>query len=278
MIVKPLGLIGSENSVLPGTAGINVAVGVLLAVMAGNAPAWADNDPAIAAAADLNHALPEIAAMFSKRTGKRVRISYGSSGNFARQIAQGAPFGMFLSADEEYVKKLSRLGLTQGDGKLYALGRIVLFAPRGSALDISGGPDSFSRILGRGDIGRFAIANPEHAPYGRAAREALVHIGVWDNISSRLVLGENASQATQFTISGSTEGGLIPYSQALAPPVSKRGTYVMVPEGWHSPLRQRMVLLKKPSDTVQQFYDFMQTPEARAVLNRFGFAPPGASD
>jgi len=253
-------------------------MGFLLAVMAGNAPGRANDTPAIAAAADLNHALPEIAAMFTEHTGKMVIISFGSSGNLARQIAQGAPFGMFLSADESYVIKLSQQGLTQDDGWLYARGRIVLFAPEGSTLNLAGGPDSLPRILANFDDGRFAIANPEHAPYGRAAREALVHMRVWDTLKSRLVLGENASQATQFAISGSTAGGLIPYSQALAPPVSEHGTYVMVPESWHAPLRQRMVLLKKADVTLRQFYDFMQTPEARAILSRYGFAPPTAND
>lgn len=257
---------------------IRLAMGLLFGILLGGTPSPAADNLSIAAAANLNHALPAIADLFTRQTGKQVRISFGSSGNFARQISQGAPFGMFLSADESYIKRLSGQGLTRDGGHIYALGRIVLFAPEGSIFDLSGGPENLPRILSVPGAKRFAIANPEHAPYGRAAKEALVHIGVWDTLKPRLVFGENASQATQFAISGSTDGGLIPYSQALVPAVSKRGSYVMVPESWHAPLRQRMVLLKNADETVQRFYKFMQTPEARAIINRYGFALPVDKD
>ncbi len=232
-------------------------------------------DSVVAAAANLNHALSEVAAAFVERTGTPVRLSFGSSGNIARQIVQGAPYGMFLSADEGYVERLSELGLTEGPGDLYAIGRIVLFAPHGSSIDLGSGAAGIADVVADGRIKRFAIANPEHAPYGRAARQVLVHLGVWKAIHPRLVIGENASQTTQFAVSGSTEGGLIPYSQALTPFVSRRGEYALVPQNWHAPLRQRMVLLKGADDVVERFYDFVGTPPARAILERYGFEAPG---
>lgn len=251
--------------------------GLLIGLMVASSPGRASDTTVIAAAASLNQVMPEIAQMFMDQTGKRVKISYGSSGNFARQIAQGAPFGMFLSADESYITKLSGLGMTRDDGAFYARGRLALFSPSGSDLVLTGGPESLPGILGKPASKRFAIANPEHAPYGRAARQALVHMDVWDKLSGRLVLGENASQATQFALSGSTQGGLIPYSQALSPAVSGRGAYVVIPESWHAPLRQKMVLMKNASDTARKFFDFMQSPDVRTVLNRYGFTPPLAA-
>ena len=121
----------------------------------------------------------------------------------------------------------------------------------------------------------FAIANPEHAPYGRAARQALQHAGLWEKIEGRLVLGENVAQATQFAASGSAEGGIIPLSLAKSPAVAVLGSFAPLPEEWHAPLRQRMVLLKGAGDTARDFYAFMQNPTARAVLVRYGFVLPG---
>jgi molybdate transport system substrate-binding protein len=140
----------------------------------------ADTVPTIAAAADLNYALKEVAERFTKDTDKKVKLTFGSSGNFTTQIRQGAPFGVFLSADEEYVKALAKEGKTEGDGTLYAIGRIGLFAPRGSPLKVDGDLNDLAAALKDGRLQKFAIANPEHAPYGRAARAALQHAGLWE--------------------------------------------------------------------------------------------------
>jgi molybdate transport system substrate-binding protein len=236
--------------------------------------------PVVAAAADLRFALPEIVDLFRRRTGREVRLSFGSSGNFARQILQagkGGPFELFLSADEGYVRRLADAGLTDGEGRLYALGRVALFIPHGSPLLPDAGLRDLAKALDEGRLRRFAIANPEHAPYGRAAREALRRAGLWEGIGDHLVLGENASQATRFAASGAAEGGIVPYSLAISPAVSERGAFVLLPGEWHSPLRQRMVLLKGAGETARRFYAFLQTPHARAVLIRHGFASPAAS-
>lgn len=230
--------------------------------------------PIIAAAASLRFALAEVATSFTSKTGASVRFSFASSGNLSRQIRQGAPFELFLSADEDYVTSLSRGGHTMDEGILYALGRLAVFTPKGSLLDIDADLSGLGKALHGGLIHRFAIANPEHAPYGRAAREALQHAGLWDAIQSRLVLGENVSQAAQFAISGSCEGALIAQSLALSPGVSSRGKSRLVPAGWHNPLRQRMVLLPAAGEISRAFYAYLQEAQAGEIFLRHGFASP----
>ncbi len=240
------------------------------------APARADPPPPVAAASDLKFALEEAAAQFEHDTGKAVKLVFGSSGNFARQIEQGAPFELLLSADEGYVLALAGKGLMRDQGVLYAIGRIALFAPHGSPLDPAAGLDALRGVLARGQLTRFAIANPEHAPYGRAAVEALRHAGLWDAVQPRLVLGENATQAAQYAASGSTEGGIVPYSLALSTNFRDRGRYALLPAEWHAPLRQRMALTRGAGPTARAFYDWLQQPAARAIFARHGFELPEA--
>jgi molybdate transport system substrate-binding protein len=250
---------------------------VMAAALAGmllGPPAFAATEPPIAAAADLNAALPEVAALFQKATGRTVKLTFGSSGNFAQQIQNGAPFEVFLSADEGYVQTLAAAGKTEGDGTLYAIGRIGVFQPRGSGIRADGRLMDLAAALRDGRLKTFAIANPEHAPYGRAAQEALQHAGLWTAIQPRLVLGENVAQATQFATSGSSQGGIIPLSLALSPQVAAAGSFALIPADWHRPLRQRAVLIKGAGETARAFYAFLQTPAARAVLKRYGFGLP----
>ncbi len=243
----------------------------------GLAPARAQDVPVVAAAADLQFALTEIAETFKTETKREVKLTFGSSGNFFRQIEQGAPFQMFLSADEQFVLDLAAKGLTIGDGTLYARGRIVIIAPHGSPLKVDGELADLKAALADGRLKKFAIANPEHAPYGRRAEEALRHIGLWEPIKDKLVFGENVAQAAQFGTSGAAQGGIIAYSLALSPNVAKLGSYALIPEEWHQPLNQRMVLLKGANATAQFFYDFMRGPSARAIMRRYGFVLPGES-
>ena len=239
------------------------------------AAAQAPDVPAVAAASDLKFALDEIAAAYAAATRRQVKTVYGSSGNFYRQIEQGAPFEIFMSADEEFVFKLAATGKAEDKGALYATGRIVLFAPKGSALAVDAQMTGLKAALSAGRIQRFAIANPEHAPYGRAAEQALRALGLWDSIRGRLVLGENVSQAAQFASSGSAQGGIFAYSLALSLSVSQGGDYVLLPESLHKPLRQRMVLVKGPGENARAFYAFLQQPAARAAFKRYGFVLPG---
>jgi molybdate transport system substrate-binding protein len=241
------------------------------------AGARAAEAPVIAGAADLQFALEEIAAAFRADTGLTVRLTMGSSGNFARQIRQSAPFEMYLSADEAYVLDLARDGFTRDDGALYALGRIVIITPHGSPLAADGSLDDLEAALADGRVTRFAIANPEHAPYGRRAEEVLRHQGLWDAIRPRLVLGENVSQAAQFATSADAQGGIIAYSLALSPRVAALGPFELIPEAWHSPLRQRMVLLKNAGPVAERFYAYVQQPAARTIFWKYGFVLPGES-
>jgi len=230
--------------------------------------------PAVAAAADLKFALPELAQAFETASGRKLRLSFGSSGMFAQQIAQGAPFELFFSADESYVEMLQKAGRSEDAGKLYALGRIALFIPNGSPVQADSNLRDLAAAARDGRLKRLAMANPEHAPYGRAAREALQHSGIWELVRDKLALGENAAQAAQFAASGSAQAGLIPLTLARAPELAAKGAFVTLPESWHLPLKQRMVLIQGAGETARLFYAFMQTPAARAILMRHGFALP----
>ena len=237
--------------------------------------AVAQDGPVIAAASDLKFALDEIAGAFQRQTGRKVRVAYGSSGNFFSQIAQDAPFELFMSADEEYVFRLARQGRVADDGMPYAIGRIVLFVPAGSPVKADAQFADLRRALADGRLRKFAIANPEHAPYGRAAKQALQEKGLWEAIEPRLVLGENVSQTAQFAVSGSAQGGIFALSLARAPAFGNAGSYVLVPQELHQPLKQRMVLTRKAGDIAREFYAYMQQPAARTVFRKYGFALPG---
>ena len=231
--------------------------------------------PNVAAASDLQFALTEIAAAFTRDTGREVRLAFGSSGNFRRQIAEGAPFELFLSADEAYVAALAKDGRTEDEGIRYATGRIVLFAATGSKLRPDAAMTDLKVAVADGRVKHFAIANPEHAPYGRAAREALQAAGLWDALVPRLVQGENVAQAAQFATTGGAQGGIVAYSLVRSPALADKGAYVLLPAETHAPLHQRMVLVKGAGAAAREFYRYLQAPAARAVLARFGFALPG---
>lgn len=146
--------------------------------------------------------------------------------------------------------------------------------PHGSTLKADVQLKDLRAALADGRIKKFAIANPEHAPYGLRAEEALKHAGLWDAVKDKLVLGENVVQAAQFATSGNAQGGIIAYSLALAPDVSKLGEYALIPAEWHEPLRQRMVLLKGADETTQAFYRYVQEPAARNIMRKYGFVLP----
>ncbi len=234
----------------------------------------AQHPPTIAAASDLSFALTEIADRFAREQRQRVELVFGSSGVLARQVQNGAPFELFLSADEALVEELSGAGLTRDRGMLYAIGRIVLFAPAGSPLVPGEGLDGVARLLASGRMTRFAIANPEHAPYGRAAEAALRKRRLWEGLRPHLVMGENISQAAQFATTGTAVGGIIAYSLALAPHLKQRGTFALIPDTEHAPLRQRMVLLERAGPIADRFYRYLQEAQARAIFERFGFTLP----
>lgn len=230
--------------------------------------------PVIAVASDLSFAISELSVSFHASTGFEIRYTLGATGNFARQIRAGAPFQMFMAADERFVSDLARDGLTRDTGQLYAEGRVAIIVPENSRLRPDPTLEDLRRALESGTLGRFAIANPEHAPYGQRAQEALEHAGLWEVIQPHLVLGENVAQAGQFAVSGSTDGGIIAHSLALAPDLATIGRSALIPSEWHAPLLQRMVLMPDAGPVAEAFYAFVQSPEAIRILSAHGFSLP----
>src|SRR5579862_3010454 len=195
----------------------------------------------VAAASDLTDAMNEIEANFEKASGCTVRASAGSSGNFLSQIENGAPFDVFFSADIAYPKKLEAEGLAvPGSTYLYAVGKIVLWVRDDSSFNVRKG----LALLRDPSVGKIAIANPQHAPYGRAAEQALRTAGVYDAIKNRLVLGENISQAAQFVESGNADAGILALSLAVSPALKDKGRFSSVPENLYAPIEQGVVLLR----------------------------------
>ena len=234
----------------------------------------AQRAPTIAAAANLNIALTEVASLFRRDTGKSVDLVFGASGTLTRQIQDGAPFELFLAADEEFPNRLAAAGLTRDTGVVYALGQLVIFSPKSSPLAVDERLDGLTRLLRGGGVTRFAIANPAVAPYGRAAESVLRKRGLWEGLQPMLVLGDSITQAAQFATTGNAVGGLIAYSLVLAPGFAGRGTYAVIPDTDYPPLRQRMVLLKTAGPVSREFYAFVQSQAARAVLRKHGFTMP----
>jgi len=249
-------------------------LGLCLTSLVAAPPLEAERPPTIAAAANLTVALTDIAKSFERDRGMHVELVFGASGALTRQIRDGAPFEMFLAADEEFPNQLTAAGLTRDAGAVYAIGRLVVFAPTGSPLSVDERLDGLSRLVKAGRVTRFAIANPETAPYGRAAEATLRKRGLWDAMRSRIVLGDSIAQAAQFATTGNAVGGLIAYSLVKEPALAGKGTYAVIPETDHPPLRQRMVLLKQATRAVEQFYAYMRGAAARAILDRSGYGLP----
>lgn len=247
---------------------------LVLAVLCGPV-ARAEPAPNIAVASDLRIAFTEVAAAFTKDTGLSVKPIFGSSGNFFRQLQQGAPFELFLSADENYVLDLAKAGKTADNGTLYAIGRLAIVAPHGSPLRLDGNLAGLRVAIRASQIRRFAIANPDHAPYGQRAEEVLRRANLWQPLAGHLVRGENVSQALQFATAGGAQGGIVAYSLVLDPGFAARADYALIPASAHSPLRQRMVLMRGAGPGAQRFYAYLQAPTARRILARHGFSLPG---
>ena len=232
-------------------------------------------DVRIAAASDLQAALPAITARFERETGRSVTVSFGSSGNFYAQLQNGAPFDVFLSADVDYPKRLESAGLTEpGTLYQYATGILVLWTRRESGVDVRTGLE----ILTSGRVRRIAIANPEHAPYGRAAVAALQRAKLYEQVRAKFVLGENVSQAAQFVQSGNTEAGLIPLALARSATLTTAGEYFTVPASLYPPIDQAAIVLRssRKKDAARAFVDYLKRPDIITALTAAGFGPPRA--
>ena len=247
---------------------------VLVVLLQGSVATVYGEPPLVAAASSLRHVFPELVHAWTETGGAPPEVSFGSSGNLYRQIAQGAPFDLFLSADEEQALKLVRADRTDGAGMVYGVGRLVLLVPGHSRLALDASLEDLGRALDDGRLRRLAIANPAHAPYGHAAREALVRTALWSRLAHRLLLGENAAQAVQFAITRGADGGLVPYALALTERVSREARYVVLDPSLHRPIVQRMVLLAHAEAEARALFRFLAGAAARRIFERSGLSPP----
>jgi molybdate transport system substrate-binding protein len=227
----------------------------------------------VAAAADLRFAFRDVAARFQQQGTDQLRISYGSSGNFFSQIKNGAPYDLFFSADVQYPQKLATAGLIEpGTIHEYAAGKIVIWVPAASKLDLSRGLD----VLVDPGVHKIAIANPEHAPYGRAAVAALQHDAIYDKVKGKVVMGEDVSQTAQFVQSGNADAGILALSLALAPPMRERGRFVIIPPNSHPPIIQAACVIRatRHLEMAKRFLEFMKRPATVATMEKYGFVLP----
>ena len=227
----------------------------------------------VAAAADLKFAMAELASQFEKQSGAKLDITYGSSGNFLTQIENGAPIDLFFSADSEYPKKLEAAGLAEpGTLREYAVGHLVIWTPNDSGINAA--KDGWKSLLDQ-RVKKIAIANPEHAPYGRAAVAALKKAGIYQQVKDKLVYGENISQTAEFVQSGNAQAGIVALSLAVSPAM-KNGNRWEIPANNYPPIKQAVVLLEASSnkDAARGFLEFVSGPQGRQILERFGFTVP----
>ncbi len=228
----------------------------------------------VAAAADLKFALDAVLAATAGETpGLRPLVTYGSSGNFSAQIENGAPYDLFLSADVDYPRRLAAKGLADGDVFPYAVGRIALWVPARSKLDIA---TLGLRALLDPSVRKVAIANPRHAPYGRAAEAAMRSLGVWDGVKGKVVLGENVAQAAQFVQSGAADAGIVALSLALSPQMRTAGRWVELPPGSYPRMDQGGIVLKGARNPTgaRAVRDRLLGPRGREILAKYGFFLP----
>jgi molybdate transport system substrate-binding protein len=229
----------------------------------------------VAAAADLNFALDEIVTAFQEsHPDITVKVSYGSSGNFYRQLTEHAPFDLFFSADIDYPRRLIKENLAIKESEFtYAVGHIVLWVPRASKIDVQ---KLRQEALLDPAVKKIAIANPDYAPYGRAARKALQSLGVYDKVRKRIVLGKNVAQAAQYVETGAADVGIIGLSQALAPPLREKGRYWQIPQNYYPRMDQGGVILKETRDreAAEALRKYVLSDKGQAILRRYGFTLP----
>jgi len=250
----------------------NLVIALLLA--SSTSPAVQAADLLVAASANTSYMIKDVSNAFGKRTGHRVRISVGASGTIYSQILNGAPFDLFLSADTEYPRRLEEQGLARpGSFTVYAVGRLVLWTRTASGVDVA--RLQMKSLIGP-NVRKVAIANPRHAPYGKAALETLRHFGLEQAVKPKLVLGESASQVLEFVSTGGAEVGMLPLSLALAAAASQEGRYWVIPDSAHSKLEQAAVILKggrAAPALASRFLDFLNGSEGKKFLVKYGYSP-----
>ncbi len=267
----------------PGTARRLALAGVLLTFAVGtqtraqDQPAGAPGAagvPTIAAAASLRYALDEIAKRYEKDTGKSVKITYGATGTLVHQIEAGAPFEALFAADDESVMKLARAGKTEGEPIVFARGELSVAAPKGSPVAVDADLEGLRAALAAGKVKNIAIANPETAPYGRAAQEALKKAALWDEVQPLLVIGQNIGQTAAFISTGAAEVGFIAQSLAISKEIAPKINAAVVQGAWHQAIDHGMAVIKDASPEAKAFAAFVRGPRGREVLEASGFSVP----
>ena len=225
----------------------------------------------VAVASNLTHTITEISTVFSLDEGEKVNLTFGSSGNFARQIVQGAPFKVFISAGKQYVDFIRDNGRETIGFKALVHGRLSLYIPETSKLEQQATLADALKTIQYSDFRRLAVANPEHAPYGQAAREALVNAGVWVVNHKKLLFGENAAQAMQFCLSGSVDMCIIPNSFLALEQFSGKGDSFTIPLNWHSPITQYAVLLDNSDEQAVRYFNYLSSAPSEAIFRKYGY-------
>jgi molybdate transport system substrate-binding protein len=226
----------------------------------------------IAVSANMKDAFLAIQNEFKADTKADFRVVYGSSGNITAQILNGAPFSLFISADENYPLELAKRKMTADEGKVYAIGKIALLSKKSNGITLGSSKAELTKAIKQAN--KIAIAKPELAPYGKAAVDYLKAEGLWDLAKDKLVYGDNISMATMYVASGSADLGFTALSLAMAPGVAKETEYLVLNAALYEPIRQRMVLMKNAPRDAVAIYQFMQSPKAQSILRSFGYATP----
>lgn len=223
----------------------------------------------VSAAADLTPAFEELGPVFEQETGIKIAFNFGSTGQLAQQIEQGAPVDVFAAANVSFVEALEQKNLIISETKaLYAQGRITLWTRTDNSMRLERLEE-----LAQPQVQRIAIANPEHAPYGVAAREALHSVGVWERVTSKLVFGENVRQTLQYAEAGNVDAAIV----ALSLSIQSKGRWVLISEKLHKPLNQALAVIKTTRHEVEarRFASFINSPQGRTVMRKYGFILPG---
>ena len=228
--------------------------------------------PTIAVAANMKDAFLEIIAAFKSTDKSEMRVVYGSSGNFATQILNGAPFNLLIAADEHFPLELYKHGKAVDEGVVYAIGRLAIIAKKSSAIQLLDNKAGLSSAIQRAN--KISIAKPELAPYGKAAVEYLKAEGLWDIAKNKLVYADNVGVATTYVVSGAADVGFTALSLAKSPEVVKDTHFLLLNAKLFEPIKQRMVLIQGTPQEVVDLYRFMQTSQVKTILQKYGYTAP----
>ena len=226
----------------------------------------------IAVAANMKGAFTEILQSYKSQSGSEIQVVYGSSGNFSAQILNGAPFSLFIAADEHFPLELYKKGKTINEGAIYAIGKLALIVKTSSGIQIGSSKTEIAKAIAKAN--KVAIAKPELAPYGKAAIEYLKNEGLFDLTKDKLVYGDNVGVATNYVVTGAADLGFTALSLAKSSEVAKDTNYILIGDGLYEPIKQRMVLIKGASRQAQELYQYMQGTQAKSILQKYGYMTP----